>query len=65
MNPSPISTEAAALKARYGAILAPLPSCDGRGTRDAVAALDAARARLQGHERACAAQLVLDVTARP
>ncbi len=65
MNPSPISTEAAALKARYGALLAPLPPCDGHGTREAISALDAARARLQGGERACAAQLVLDVTARP
>ncbi len=61
--PSPITAEAVALKARYGALLNPLALCDGHAALDAVDALDAARSRLQGGERPVAAQLVLDVNA--
>ncbi len=50
---------AAALKVRHGALLAPLtPSAEPAAT-EACAALDAARARLQGAEKVPAAQMTL------
>lgn len=58
-----LAAEAAALKARYGALLAGGPGVPAEVTIAAESALDAARARLQGGERPAAGQLALDLRA--
>ena len=66
MNPaSPITAAALALKERHAALLRPSDPVAAESIREGVAALDAARERLQGGPRADEPQLTLDDAAWP